>query len=224
MRFGNLGTAGTGGQADSAQPGGRWIVHVSRNGDRPLAIDEASLIARLRARDLDALGELYRELGGAMLTLARSLLRDRDQADDVVADALVRVQEAAPGFRGERGLRTWVLRIVANRAKDALRRRRFEGGRIEDANPLEAAGLIVNPLPEWDEALDRNVRLAALERALESLPIEQRQAVVLKERIGLSVLETAKVLGISESAVKSRLFRARAALLERFREWDPGDL
>jgi RNA polymerase sigma factor (sigma-70 family) len=187
-------------------------------------MDEAQLIARLKARDLEALGELYRELGGPMLTLARSLLRDRDQADDVVADALVKIHDAAAGFRGERGLRTWVLRIVANRCKDALRRRRFDGGTIEDVDALRVAGLVVNPEPEWDEALDRDVRLEAIERAIASLPDEQREAVVLKERMGLSVLETASVLGVSESAVKSRLFRARASLLERLRDWGPEDV
>ena len=85
--------------------------------------NEAELIARLRARDLDALGELYRELGGAMTTLARTMLRDADEAADVVEDTLLRVRDAAAGFRGTRGLRTWVLRIVANRCRDLLRRR-----------------------------------------------------------------------------------------------------
>ena len=75
------------------------------------------MIARLRRGDLDALGELYRELGPAMVSLARSLLRDRAEADDVVADCLIKVHDKAAGFRGERGLRTWVLRIVANRCR-----------------------------------------------------------------------------------------------------------
>ena len=90
--------------------------------------------------------ELYRELGGAMTTLARTMLRDADEAADVVEDALLKVRDAATGFRGTRGLRTWVLRIVANRCRDLLRRRRFTAGRPEDFDPIAEAGLRSEPL------------------------------------------------------------------------------
>jgi len=153
-----------------------------------------------------------------MLTLARSMLRDRDQADDVVAESLIRIHDAAPGFRGERGLKTWVMRIVANRCRDVIRRRRFDAGTADTLDPIAHAGLRVEPEAEWDESMDRRTVLAVLERAIVALPEEQREAVILKERLGYSVAETAETLGISESAVKSRLFRARAALLERLRE------
>ncbi|HTM57077.1 MAG TPA: RNA polymerase sigma factor [Candidatus Udaeobacter sp.] len=172
----------------------------------------------MRSRDLEALGELYRQMGTAMLTLARSMLRDRDQADDVVAESLIRIHDAAPGFRGERGLKTWVMRIVANRCRDVIRRRRFDAGTADTLDPIAHAGLRVEPEAEWDESMDRRTVLAVLERAIVALPEEQREAVILKERLGYSVAETAETLGISESAVKSRLFRARAALLERLRE------
>jgi RNA polymerase sigma-70 factor (ECF subfamily) len=201
------------------QPGRASIVHFSKHGERALTIDEQELIARLRARDVEALGELYLTFGQAMRTLARSMLRDRDRADDVVADSLLRIREAAPAFRGPRGLKTWVLRIVANRCRDVLRRRRFDGGTPENVDPLEHAGLRIDPGADWDEALDRPALLAALERAIAALPVDQREAVILKERLGLSVAETAEAMGISQGAVKSRLFRARAALLERLRKW-----
>jgi RNA polymerase sigma-70 factor (ECF subfamily) len=69
--------------------------------------------------------------------------------------------------------------------------------------------------------MDRATVLGALERAIAALPEEQREAVILKERLELSVAETAEAMGISEGAVKSRLFRARAALLAALREWQP---
>jgi RNA polymerase sigma-70 factor (ECF subfamily) len=179
--------------------------------------DEAKLIERLRASDLDALGELYAWLGGAMLTLARSMLHDHDEANDVVEEALLRVRRAAPGFRGPRGLRTWTLRIVANLCRDALRRRRFSAGPPEDLDPHVAAGLSTTPVEGWDERMDQAVLLAALERAIAALPEEQREAVVLRDRMGLSYAEVAEALGISESAVKSRLFRARETLKLKLR-------
>jgi RNA polymerase sigma-70 factor (ECF subfamily) len=155
---------------------------------------------------------VYQELGGAMTTLARTMLRDADEAADVVEEVLLRVREAAPGFRGARGLRTWVLRIVANRCRDLLRRRRFTAGRPEDFDPIAEAGLRAEPLPGWDEAIDQERLLVALERAIDALPPEQREVVVLRDRLGLSYGEVAEALGVSEAAVKSRLFRARAAL------------
>jgi RNA polymerase sigma-70 factor (ECF subfamily) len=155
-----------------------------------------------------------------MTTLARSMMRDRDEADDVVADVLLRIHDAAPGFRGERGLKTWVLRIVANRCRDLLRRRRFDAGKADEMDPIAHSGLRVEPGEGWDDALDQPALLAALERAIDTLPAEQREAVILKERLGLSVSETAAALKISESAVKSRLFRARAGLLAKLREWE----
>ena len=174
--------------------------------------NEANLIARLRARDLEALGELYRELGGRMTTLARTMLRDADEAADVVEDTLLRVRDAAPGFRGERGLTTWVMRIVANRCRDLLRRRKFTAGRPEDLDPLAESGLRAEPIEGWDLAIDQERMLAMLERAIDALPPDQREAVVLRDRLGLSYDEVAETLGLKVAAVKSRLFRARVAL------------
>ncbi len=174
--------------------------------------DEKRLIAQLAAGDLDSLAVIYREYGGAMTTLARTLLRDRDEADDVVEDALVRVFEKAGGFRGTGGLKAWTLRIVLNLSRDRLRRRRFIAGDLDDAARIERAGLRVDPVEGWDEALDSATTLAALERAIASLPAEQREAVVLCHRVGLPYAEAAATLGIAEGALRARLFRARAQL------------
>jgi RNA polymerase sigma-70 factor (ECF subfamily) len=153
-----------------------------------------------------------------MTTLARTMLRDADEAADVVEDALLRVREAAPGFRGPRGLRTWVLRVVANRCRDLLRRRRFAAGRPEDFDPIVQSGLRVEPIEGWDESIDRERLLVRLERAIDSLPPEQREAVILRDRLGLGYGEVAETLGVSLTAVKSRLFRARAVLKAALRD------
>jgi RNA polymerase sigma-70 factor (ECF subfamily) len=150
-----------------------------------------------------------------MTTLAASMLQDRDEAEDVVEETLLRVRDKAPGFRGARGLRTWVLRIVANRCRDLLRRRKLGAGRVEEIDPLAHAGLRVEPVPGWDHALDQAKALAALERAIEDLPHEQRAAVILRDRLGLSMEEIAETMGIGVGAVKSRLFRARETLKRR---------
>jgi RNA polymerase sigma-70 factor (ECF subfamily) len=147
-----------------------------------------------------------------MTTLARSMLRDRDQADDVVVSALLRIHEAAPRFRGESSLKTWALRIVANLCRDELRRRKFSAGPPEDLDPLAAKGLVVEPVDEWDEAMDRGVLMARLEQEIDRLSPDQREAVILRDRLGLPYEEAAQALGIRVGAFKARLFRAREAL------------
>jgi RNA polymerase sigma-70 factor (ECF subfamily) len=180
--------------------------------------DERELIARLRAREPDALGEVFRRLGSPMTTLAGSMLRDRDEANDVVEDALLRIHRAAPGFRGERGLRTWVLRIVANLCRDRLRRRKFIVPNTDDEDPFERAGLAFDPIEDWDDALDQHTLAAALERAITALPNDQREIVVMRHRLGLSHAEIMETLGVPEGTVKSRLARALAALREQVRK------
>jgi RNA polymerase sigma-70 factor (ECF subfamily) len=153
-----------------------------------------------------------------MTTLARSLLKNPDAADDVVANALLRIHGAAPGFRGERGLKTWTMQIVANLCRDELRRRRFEGGRPEDLDPLSTRGLSVNPVAEWDEALDRETLLAELERAIDGLTDEQREAVILRDRLGMTYEAAATAAGVTVEVLKARLFRGRQALKQVLRD------
>jgi RNA polymerase sigma-70 factor (ECF subfamily) len=152
-----------------------------------------------------------------MTTLARSLLRNPDAADDIVATALLKIHKAAPGFRGERGIKSWTLQIVANLAHDELRRRRFDGGGIEDLDPLATRGLSINPVVEWDEALDQEKLLAELERAIDGLTEEQREAVILRDRLGMSYEEAATAAGVTVEVLKARLFRARQALKQVLR-------
>ncbi len=160
-----------------------------------------------------------------MTTLARGMMRNRSEADDVVEDALVRVHDAAPRFRGERGLRTWTLRIVANLCRDRLRRRRFDAGDPADLPAHVQAGLSFEPVADWDESLDQRVVADALERAIQALPAEQREAVVLRHRLGLSHAEMVEVLGLPMGTVKSRLARGLAGLradLEERLPWPTG--
>ncbi len=165
---------------------------------------------------MEALAALHERLGAAMSTLAASMLRDRTEAEDVVEEALVRIHRAGRGFRGERGLRTWTLRIVANLCRDRLRRRRFAGGPVEDADARGA--LAFDPVDGWDDALDQGVVLAAVERAMERLPVDQREAVVLRHRVGLTHEEMAETLGVPVGTVKSRIARGLAALRAELKE------
>lgn len=151
--------------------------------------------------------ELVARTSKDLYRLATRLTGNRADADDVLQTTYLRAFEALRngGFRGECRLETWLYRIVMNVAFDA-RRAQQRRERLADRPPNEVA-------PEQSEAA---VGLAELRGVLESLPEDQRAALVLRELHGLSGREAAEVLERSEGAVEQLLVRARATLRTRF--------
>lgn len=166
-----------------------------------------------------ALEELHHRFGAAMATLARSMLRDAAEAQDVVEEALVRAHEAGPGFRGDRGVRTWVLRITANLCRDRLRRRKFTAGSLDAPVTWDDPGLRFDPVAEWDESLDQRAMALRLEQAITRLPLDQREVVILRHRLEMSYEDMSGTLGVPLGTVKSRLARALTALRAELKEW-----
>ena len=181
---------------------------------------ERELIDALRRKDMVALEQLLERFGGAMATLARSMLRDATEAQDVVEESLMRAHEAGPGFRGERGVRTWMLRITANLCRDRLRRRRFTAGSLDGPAPIEDAGLRFDPVGEWDERMDRRAMAERLDAAIARLPEDQREVTVMRHRLGLSHEEMCAALGVPLGTVKSRLARALTTLRQELKDWE----
>jgi len=181
---------------------------------------ERELIDALRRKDMVALEQLLERFGGAMATLARSMLRDATEAQDVVEESLMRAHEAGPGFRGERGVRTWMLRITANLCRDRLRRRRFTAGSLDGPAPIEDSGLRFVPVGEWDERMDRRAMAERLDAAIARLPEDQREVTVMRHRLGLSHEEMCAALGVPLGTVKSRLARALTTLRQELKDWE----
>jgi RNA polymerase sigma-70 factor, ECF subfamily len=180
---------------------------------------QRSLARRLKAGDERALGELFDAVAPWVLGLAFRILRDEDEADDVVGDVFVEVWRHIDQHDGARGpLVPWILSIARNRSLDALRRRRrwwrksarleqahtAEGGDIAPAAPHEAA------VPGWP--LHREVHAA-----LAALAEEQRRLVVLSYFEGLSHREIARRLRQPLGTVKTRLRLAHQQLTEGLR-------
>ena len=167
-----------------------------------------------------ALEQLLERFGGAMATLAGSMLRDATEAQDVVEEALLRAHDAGPGFRGERGVRTWVLRITANLCRDRLRRRKFTAASLDGPTPVEDPGLRFDPVEGWDERLDQRRMAERLDQAIGKLPLEQREAVVMRHRLEMSYEDMCGALNVPLGTVKSRLARALATLRTELGEWE----
>jgi RNA polymerase sigma-70 factor (ECF subfamily) len=182
------------------------------------ASDDGSLVARLRAGDEKAFEELVRAHGGRMLSVARRLLRDPDDAQDAVQDAFLSAFRSLEKFEGSSRLSTWLHRIVVNAALMKLRtKRRKPETSIEDLLPhfLED-GHQANPAVAWklpaDQAVERAQLGQLVRRSIDELPETYRTVLVLRDVEDLDTAETAEFLGIAPNAVKTRLHRARQAL------------
>jgi len=184
-----------------------------------LSQEEArSLARRLQARDERALGELYDVVAPWVLGLAFRILRDEDEAEEVVGDVFVQVWRHVDQHDARRGpLVPWILSIARNRALDALRRRRRwwrkaeRLGQAQAAEPAEAPGATHEAsVPGWP--LHREVH-----DALATLPDDQRRVVMLSYFEGLSHREIAKRLGQPLGTVKTRLRTAQQKLTDTLR-------
>lgn len=182
------------------------------------AAEEGELVARLKAGDDDAFEEMVRAHGGRLLATASRMLPCKDDAGDVVQEALLLASRSIDSFEGMSRLSTWLHRIVVNVALMKIRsgRRRREEP-IEDLLPRFAEdGHFAEPVAPWEgEAetlLSRQQTRAMVKRAIEQLPESYRTVLLLRDIEELDTDETAALLGMKTNAVKTRLHRARQAL------------
>ena len=170
------------------------------------------LVEAARTGDRVALEHLLRRHHDRILVLCRRLCRDRQDAEDATQDALIAIVKGLQGFRGGASFTTWSYRVAANACLDELRRRGRRPLPVED--PPEprggGAGSVADPL---DAAVDAE-RRGQLQRALDRLPDEFRQAVVLRDLAQLDYAEIADLLGLAPGTVRSRISRGRARLSE----------
>ena len=158
------------------------------------------------------LAGLVATYSGLLYRVALSILRNSPEAEDVVQDTFVRVLQQKRKLSGVAEMRPWLVRIAWNLALD--RRRRVRPQQMDEAF---AAGLVAGEMAA-DEALAEARRMSKVLRAIERLPGREREALLLSAMDELSTAEIGKVLGRSESSVRSLLFRARTRLRERLGE------
>ena len=156
---------------------------------------------------------LVRDYSGLLYRVALSLLHNAAEAEDVVQDAFVRVLERERELAAIAEIRPWLVRIAWNLALDRIRKRRrnYSSDQVED---LFAATLVSAEIPA-DRALVDSQQIAAVMRAIKTLPWLEQQALLLSAMDELSTAEIAAILGKTESSIRSLLFRARARLRER---------
>jgi RNA polymerase sigma-70 factor (ECF subfamily) len=175
---------------------------------------ETSLRERLVARDERALAELVEVATPWLLNLARAMLQDEDEAEEVVTEAFRRLWQSLPSAAGEHaGLMPYLMRVTRHRAIDRLRARRRRQ-RLLSAAALAGEPPVVPPF-EPDEAGRPGYQVhAQVHAALDKLPSDEQAVVQLAYFRGLSQSEIAGALGIPLGTVKSRLRRAFGRLRE----------
>jgi RNA polymerase sigma-70 factor (ECF subfamily) len=169
---------------------------------------DALLAGRIRSGDTAALGELYDRHAAMALATALRVVRDRQEAEDVVHDAFVAVWRKIDRFDTERGsLRAWLMTVVRNRAIDRVRARR-NAMDVEEADELSL--LRTGPNPTWEATLSRT-SAADLQLAMATLPTEQRRAIELAYFEGYTYREVADLTQVPAGTANGRL---RLALLK----------
>ena len=173
----------------------------------------------LRSGDRREFARLVDAYSGQLHRLALKMLGNPSDAEDVLQNTFLKAFQHIGEFEGRSSLSTWLYRIASNEALMLLRKRRPEIPFIDMASDDENAK---NPDPvnlaDWcclpeDEFLSAESQ-AALDLAIQHLPEKLRIVFVLRDIENLSILETSQALGLSETAVKTRLLRARLRLRE----------
>jgi RNA polymerase sigma-70 factor, ECF subfamily len=165
--------------------------------------DEA-LMVRVARGDERAFQLLSRRHTPVMLGLARRILGNAAEAEDVVQEAFIRVWTHAPRWQPLALFRTWLTRVVVNLCLDRKRRAPWVD--------LEAAGEIVDPTPGASEKAETDERERAVAAAIDKLPARQRSAIMLTYGEGMSNAQVAEILDTSVSAVETLLIRGKQNL------------
>jgi len=181
-------------------------------------LGDTALVERALARDGEAFREIMRRYNRRLYRVARSVLADDAEAEDVVQETYVRAFMHLDTFRGEARLSTWLTRIALNEAIGRVRHRRPTVG-VEHLDRLRDQGdTRVIALPTAHRDADPEAAAARaevrrlLERAVDRLPGPFRTVFVLRDMEEMSVEETASQLGLRPETVKTRLHRARRLL------------
>jgi RNA polymerase sigma-70 factor (ECF subfamily) len=199
----------------------------TRTGALQSAADDDALLVLLRAGDRKAFTVLIQRHAGALLRLARSFVRDESVAEEVVQETWLAALDGLEGFEGRASLRTWLFRILANKARTRIVR---DGRNVPfsalagtdagddpavDADRFDLGGMWKDPPGNWSEEnperLAQGVETrAAIEAAIAELPEAQRAVITLRDIEGLETDEICNLLSITVTNQRVLLHRARA--------------
>jgi RNA polymerase sigma factor CnrH len=179
--------------------------------------DDRTLAARALAGQQSAYSALMRRHRDAVYRLARGHVGDGDEALDITQEAFVAAFAALARYDGARPFRVWIARITLNKCRDWARRRAVRRFFLF-ARPIDDALAIADPGATPEDALHAQRERARINGAIAALPANLKDVLLLRTVEAMSQAETAHILGLTEKAVETRLYRARAKLTEILRD------
>jgi RNA polymerase sigma-70 factor (ECF subfamily) len=181
--------------------------------------DEAGLVAKAKAGDSGAFSALVEHYERRVFRMAKQITQNEEDAEDVLQETFLKAYSHLEDFQGNSKFYTWLVRIAVNEALMKLRKRRSDKTVPLD-DPIDTGeDVVVREIAVWEDdpeqRYSREELGAILDDAIQSLKPAYRTVFVLRDIEELSIEETAEALGLSISAVKSRLLRARLQLREK---------
>ena len=166
-------------------------------------MDEKVILQHLKGGSREALSLLWQAHSANVLNLAFRMMKDRDEAEDILMDVFVQAPKAVQGFRGESALGTWLYRLTVNACLMKLRAQKRH--RELEEEKLDVIIEEVLEKEEKNETFDAEL----LEKGLAELPAETRSMLWLKDAEDLDVKDLAEIYKMPEGTIKARLSRAR---------------
>ena len=215
----------------AAWPGGT-LVNASNPQLRPSTVvreDEPALVAAAKRGEVSAFEELVTRYERKIFRLTRNITGNMQDAEDAMQEAFLKSYEHLANFKGDSRFYTWLVRIAVNEALMKLRRRHPGEFSIDEEVAVGGEELMPRELDDWGPTPEERYQQAEMQEilseAIDKLEPDFRVVFILRDVEELSTEETAKLLGLTITATKSRLLRARLKLRQRlnryFREGGP---
>ena len=171
-------------------------------------------IEQAQTGDIAAFERIYRAASGFVYSVALRITNNRQEAQEVTQDVFMKIYHNLKGFRFDSSFKTWVYRVAANTALNAYKKMSRDLNRRQDFDSIiDTQAVSVDTKKEIADRQERDEQKSRLESLLNMLNPDQRAAIVLREIQGLSYEDISKALNININTVRSRLKRARLALL-----------
>jgi RNA polymerase sigma-70 factor (ECF subfamily) len=189
-----------------------------------------TLLARLRAGDETAVRDMAEAYGSKIYQLAFRYLRNKEDAEEVTQDVLLKVYRKIGAFRGDSALSSWIYRITFNTAMSRLRTAKYQHSLIEDSQILNGdfddRSKPVPQIADWSDMADEQLFRSQLRRrafsAILALPAIYRAPVMLRDIQGMSTEEASAMLRVKDQTLKSRLHRGRLILRKQLADFAGG--
>lgn len=194
-------------------------VATATGSNSTYSVIERDFVERLKAAEADAFDELVNRYSPSIYSLLMRLTEDPEEARDLTQETFLSALKAIKNFRGDADLKTWLYRIAVNESRNRFRwwKRRNRGSTISlDAeNAFGQTQDFADSAEDPETATLRRERENALRKALQELPTNFREVLVLRDIEGLSYEEVAAALETNVGTVKSRIARGREELRKK---------